>query len=130
MHLKLSKYLHRFLQTRMHIPLQLAGTERRPKCIDEDYIKRAENAFILFRRECCLRKNENEAEAAGTQEGDPVTRRQRQADLSKTISQQWRSLSAEERRYCGDLAKQRRKEHEEMYPRYDYQPTRTDTDST
>ena len=33
--------------------LQLTGTERRPKRGDEDYVKRAENAFILFRRECC-----------------------------------------------------------------------------
>ncbi|KAL5492476.1 hypothetical protein ACEPAI_3923 [Sanghuangporus weigelae] len=35
--------------------LQLTGTEQRPKRGDGDYIKRAENAFILFRRECCLR---------------------------------------------------------------------------
>ncbi|KAL5522919.1 hypothetical protein ACEPAF_1186 [Sanghuangporus sanghuang] len=104
--------------------LQLAGTERRPKRGDEDYIKRPENAFILFRRECCLRKNE--AEVAAAQEGDPVTRRQRQADLSKTISQQWRSLSAEERKYWDDLAKQRKKEHEERYPWYVYQPSRSD----
>ncbi|KAF9052016.1 hypothetical protein BJ165DRAFT_1331675, partial [Panaeolus papilionaceus] len=27
--------------------------ERRPKKGDEDYIKRPENAFILFRRKCC-----------------------------------------------------------------------------
>ncbi|KAH8101669.1 hypothetical protein DFH11DRAFT_1523470, partial [Phellopilus nigrolimitatus] len=41
--------------------------------------------------------------------------RQRQADLSKMISQQWWSLSAEDRKYWDDLAKQRKKEHEEMY---------------
>ncbi|THV03648.1 hypothetical protein K435DRAFT_583561, partial [Dendrothele bispora CBS 962.96] len=27
--------------------------ERRPKKGDENYIKRPENAFILFRRKCC-----------------------------------------------------------------------------
>ncbi|KAL5476619.1 RFG1_1 [Sanghuangporus weigelae] len=100
-----------------------------PTCIsslrgDEDYIKRPENAFILFRRECCLRKNE--AEAATVQGGDPVTRRQHQADLSKTISQQWRSLSVEERKYWDDLAKRRKKEHQEMYPWCVYQPIRSD----
>ncbi|KAI5118146.1 hypothetical protein M0805_008152 [Coniferiporia weirii] len=102
--------------------IQLNGPERRPKRGDEDYIKRPENAFILFRRDCCLRKNE--AEAAAASEGDPVARRQRQADLSKTISQQWRSLSAEDRKQWDDLAKQRKKEHEEMYPSYVYQPSR------
>ena len=91
------------------------ASERRPKRGDEDYIKRPENAFILFRRECCLKKNAEEAAAAaaaGDQGGEETQtqRRQRQADLSKTISQQWRSLSAEERKYWDDLAKQRKKE--------------------
>lgn len=79
-------------------------------------------AFILFRWECYLKKNEAEAVAAN--EGDPIARRQRQADLFKTISQRWRSLSAEDRKYWDDLAKQRKKEHEEMYPWYVYQLTR------
>jgi hypothetical protein len=97
--------------------------ERRPKKGDEDYIKRPENAFILFRRSCCLKKNEEEA--ANAENGENTQqRRQRQADLSKTISQQWRSLAPEERKYWDDLAKQRKKEHEEMYPWYVYQPTR------
>ncbi len=45
-----------------------------------------------------------------------LPKRQRQADLSKTISQQWRSLSKEERKYWDDLAKQKKREHEEMFP--------------
>ena len=56
----------------------------------------------------------NEAEAAAAAEGDPVAQRQRHADLSEIISQQWHSLSAEERKYWDDLAKQRKKEHEEV----------------
>ncbi|EJD00223.1 uncharacterized protein FOMMEDRAFT_57680, partial [Fomitiporia mediterranea MF3/22] len=56
------------------------GTEQRLKRSDEDYIKQSENASILFRHECCLKKNK--AEAAR----DPVTQCQCQADLSKTIS--------------------------------------------
>ncbi|EJD03473.1 uncharacterized protein FOMMEDRAFT_85343, partial [Fomitiporia mediterranea MF3/22] len=35
-------------------------------------------------------------------------------DLSKTISQQWRSLFVEKRKYWDELAKQGKKEHEEM----------------
>ncbi|KAL5476468.1 hypothetical protein ACEPAI_3325 [Sanghuangporus weigelae] len=34
--------------------LQLADMEQRSKRGDGDYVKRAKNAFILFRRECCL----------------------------------------------------------------------------
>ncbi|KAF8206938.1 hypothetical protein K438DRAFT_1464118, partial [Mycena galopus ATCC 62051] len=30
-----------------------AAEERRPKKGDDDYVKRPENAFILFRRKCC-----------------------------------------------------------------------------
>lgn len=83
--------------------IQPAGTERRPKRGDEYYIKRLENAFILFRRECCLKKNE--AEAAAANEGNPIALRQHQADLFKTNLQQWRSLSAKDRKYWDNLAK-------------------------
>jgi hypothetical protein len=36
------------------------------------------------------------------------TKKQRQADLSKTISQQWKSLSAEERQFWEELAKEKK----------------------
>jgi hypothetical protein len=85
-------------------------SERRPKKGDEDYIKRPENAFILFRRKCC--EDRNLAQGAGDAgEGDgPAlpTKKQRQADLSKTISQQWKVLSGEERQYWEDLAKEKK----------------------
>jgi hypothetical protein len=101
-------------------------SERRPKKGDEDYIKRPENAFILFRRKCC--EDRNLALGAGDAgEGDgsaPPTKKQRQADLSKTISQQWKSLSAEERQYWEDLAKEKKKEHETLYPNYVSRPQR------
>lgn len=109
--------------------ITLGAPERRPKRGDEDYIKRPENAFILFRRDCCLRKNQVEAEAAAAAaDGNAALtaeRRQRQADLSKTISQQWRALAPAERKYWDDLAKQKKREHEEMYPWYVYQPSRS-----
>ncbi|KAI0765896.1 hypothetical protein BD413DRAFT_673123 [Trametes elegans] len=95
--------------------------ERRPKKGDDDYIKRPENAFILFRRQRCTERQtarEEEASVSG-----PV-KKQRQADLSKTISQQWKSLSAEDRQYWENLAKEKKKEHEKMYPNYVYRPQR------
>ncbi|KAF9556990.1 hypothetical protein CPC08DRAFT_602682, partial [Agrocybe pediades] len=45
-------------------------------------------------------------------------------DLSKTISQQWKTLSNEERKYWEDLAKSKKLEHEKRYPNYVYRPQR------
>ncbi|KAI0715930.1 hypothetical protein C8T65DRAFT_642960 [Cerioporus squamosus] len=96
--------------------------ERRPKKGDDDYIKRPENAFILFRRKKCEERQAAQDDDDGS--SGPV-KKQRQADLSKTISQQWKSLAAEERQYWEDLAKEKKKEHEAMYPNYVYRPQRT-----
>lgn len=93
---------------------------RRPRKGDSDYIKRPENAFILFRRKCC-----EERQAVEDSKQDGPTKRQRQADLSKTISQQWKSLTPEERKVWEDKAKERKKEHEALYPNYVYRPQRT-----
>ncbi|KZT07116.1 uncharacterized protein LAESUDRAFT_133265 [Laetiporus sulphureus 93-53] len=95
--------------------------ERRPKKGDDDYIKRPENAFILFRRKCC---EDRQAQDEADEQSGPV-KKQRQADLSKTISQQWKSLSTEERQYWEELAKEKKKEHEAMYPNYVYRPQRS-----
>ncbi|KAJ3565474.1 hypothetical protein NP233_g7610 [Leucocoprinus birnbaumii] len=95
--------------------------ERRPRKGDSDYIKRPENAFILFRRKCC----EDRQAAANDEHLDGPAKKQRQADLSKTISQQWKSLSPEERKVWEDKAKERKKEHEAMYPNYVYRPQRS-----
>ncbi|KAJ2917308.1 hypothetical protein MD484_g3095, partial [Candolleomyces efflorescens] len=99
------------------------SSERRPKKGDEDYIKRPENAFILFRRKCCEDRQQAAEEAA--QMADGPLKKQRQADLSKTISQQWKSLGSEERAYWENLAKEKKKEHEQMYPNYVYRPQRS-----
>ena len=96
--------------------------ERRPKKGDEDYVKRPENAFILFRRKCCEDRQQAEDSAAAVADGP--TKKQRQADLSKTISQQWKSLSAEERQFWEQMAKDKKKEHEQLYPNYVYRPQR------
>jgi hypothetical protein len=97
-----------------------ADLERRPKKGDEDYVKRPENAFILFRRKCCEDRQNAQSESA-----DAPSKKQRQADLSKTISQQWKSLSPEERHHWEELAKEKKKEHEQMYPNYVYRPQRS-----
>jgi len=101
--------------------------ERRPKKGDEDYIKRPENAFILFRRKCCEDRNLalGAGEAGEGVDGSTLpSKKQRQADLSKMISQQWKGLSTEERQYWEDLAKEKKKEHEQLYPNYVYRPQR------
>ncbi|KAG6865501.1 hypothetical protein C0991_002100 [Blastosporella zonata] len=93
--------------------------ERRPKKGDNDYIKRPENAFILFRRKCC-----EDRQAAQEEASSDSLKKPRQADLSKTISQQWRSLSTDERQYWEQLAKEKKKEHEALHPNYVYRPQR------
>lgn len=100
----------------------VSDNERRPKKGDEDYIKRPENAFILFRRKCC--EDRQQALEEGDEGASAPVKKQRQADLSKTISQQWKGLSSEERQYWEELAKERKKEHEQMYPNYVYRPQR------
>ncbi|KAF6765329.1 hypothetical protein DFP72DRAFT_867537 [Ephemerocybe angulata] len=99
------------------------STEHRPKKGDDGYIKRPENAFILFRRKCCEDRQAAAEEAATMQDGPQ--KKQRQADLSKTISQQWKGLPAEDRQYWENLAKEKKKEHEQMYPNYVYRPQRS-----
>jgi len=99
--------------------------ERRPRKGDEDYIKRPENAFILFRRKCCEERTGAEGPEDGQGGSAAPVKKQRQADLSKMISQQWKSLSQEERQHWEDLAKERKKEHEQMYPNYVYRPQRS-----
>ncbi|KZT24291.1 hypothetical protein NEOLEDRAFT_1179290 [Neolentinus lepideus HHB14362 ss-1] len=97
-------------------------SERRPKKGEEGYVKRPENAFILFRRKCCEERKE---QLQQLEQSDAPSKRQRQADLSKLISQQWKSLPAEERVVWEDLAKEKKKEHEKMYPGYVYRPQRS-----
>ncbi|TFK48113.1 hypothetical protein OE88DRAFT_604350 [Heliocybe sulcata] len=98
--------------------------ERRPKKGEEGYVKRPENAFILFRRKCCEERKE---QLQQLEQSDASGKKQRQADLSKLISTQWKSLPAEERVVWEDLAKEKKKEHEKMYPGYVYRPQRSKT---
>ncbi|KAJ7213630.1 hypothetical protein GGX14DRAFT_619248 [Mycena pura] len=115
--------------------------ERRPKKGDEDYVKRPENAFILFRRQCCADRaalGASSPDSAALSSSAPASlvdapnsadsaalgKKARQADLSKTISAQWRALPAEERAKWEELARERKKEHAERHPGYVYRPQR------
>ncbi|KAJ7028218.1 hypothetical protein C8F04DRAFT_1399046 [Mycena alexandri] len=108
---------------------------RRPKKGDEDYVKRPENAFILFRRKCCEERacaSAPSSMASGLFSADSFSlaanapgKKQRQADLSKTISQQWKALSPEDRSHWKNLAKEKKREHETLHPDYVYRPQRS-----
>ncbi|KAJ7745531.1 hypothetical protein DFH07DRAFT_15187 [Mycena maculata] len=113
-----------------------AVEERRPKRGDNDYVKRPENAFILFRRKCCEDRafglpSLSTSAASGPSSADSpslatnaAAKKPRQADLSKTISQQWKALSPEERAHWEALAKVKKREHETLHPSYVYRPQR------
>lgn len=108
----------------------------RPKKGDQAYIKRPENAFILFRRKCVEERLQEQeaaeaahaaavaATAAAGEKSTPKPKRSRQADLSKTISAQWRSLTNEERAHWENMAKEKKREHERLHPDYVYRPQR------
>lgn len=98
--------------------------ERRPKKGDEDYVKRPENAFILFRRKCNEDRLAAQEEAAAASNGENPSKKPRQADLSRTISEQWKNLPPAERQYWEEKAKEKKKEHEKLYPNYVYRPQR------
>ncbi|KAJ7602086.1 hypothetical protein DFH06DRAFT_1259626 [Mycena polygramma] len=101
--------------------------ERGPKKGDEGYVKRPENAFILFRRECALSLSSSPSAVlpgSSSARAVPPLRKQRQADLSKTISQRWKALSPEERAHWDDLAKEKKHQHEALHPNYVYRPAR------
>ncbi|EJC97314.1 uncharacterized protein FOMMEDRAFT_163985 [Fomitiporia mediterranea MF3/22] len=97
-------------ETSQHSPyahaIQLAGPSDDPSVVTKTTLFGLRCIPPLC-RECRLRKNE--AVAVVIVKGNPVAQRQRQADLSKTISNQSRLLSVEECKYWDNLAKQWKK---------------------
>jgi hypothetical protein len=90
---------------------------------DPSYIPRPENAFMLFRK----------ATVAAIREQTSIEQRQsnptlskvnhhRQADMSKIVSQRWRSLTKDERAVWDERAAAIKCEHAEKYPGYQYHP--------
>ena len=86
-----------------------------PRKGDPGHIKWPENAFILFRKQKC-------EEHQSAQESTNPTKKWRQADLSKQISQQWKTLPLKEKWYWKALAEAKKAWHEAMYPGYVYSP--------
>ncbi|KAJ7438171.1 hypothetical protein FB451DRAFT_1378350 [Mycena latifolia] len=114
---------------------------RRPKRGDDDYVKRPENAFILFRRWCCKERALSlsspstsalsspspphpSVAAAAASPVQAGKKKERQADLSKVISARWKALSPGERAHWEALAGERKLEHEALHPGYVYRPQR------
>ena len=109
------------LSTPLQTHLGRRGTTRNsigkqpPGKSDRGHIKRPENAFILFRKQKCK-------EHQNAQESTSPTKKWRQADLSKQISQQWKTLPFKEKWYWKALAEAKKAWHEAMYPDYIYSP--------
>jgi hypothetical protein len=95
-----------------------------PKRQNPNYIPRPENAFMLFRKAtvASLRDQALQEQQAAAASGKKV-KHQRQADMSKVISQMWKSLSEDERATWDEKAATIRRDHEARYPDYRYHPT-------
>ncbi|KAJ7103770.1 hypothetical protein C8R44DRAFT_540086, partial [Mycena epipterygia] len=53
------------------------------------------------------------------------SKKQRQADLNRSISQQWKALALAERAKWETLVKEKKREHETLHPSYVYRPQRS-----
>lgn len=92
-------------------PIPRKRGRKRTRFADPGHIPRPMNSFIHFRREWVAAHRDTEL-AKGPK------------SLSKLAGEAWHSLSKAERdRYQG-LAKETKKEHEEAYPDYKYEPKR------
>ena len=70
---------------------------------------------MLFRKKMCEEEQYAE-ESAG------VTKKLRQADLSKKISQKWKTLTLNEKEYWKALEQAKKAWHDALYPNYVYRP--------
>lgn len=95
--------------------VRAVNAARRQKKREEGYVKRPENAFILFRMNMCTQINATKPEGS---------KPNREADLSKTISKHWKELSPEEKQVWKDMAAEKKREHQQQYPDYKYRPNR------
>ncbi|KAF5371632.1 hypothetical protein D9758_003377 [Tetrapyrgos nigripes] len=79
----------------------------------DDYIPRPPNAFMLFRANFVKQRH-----VPGTVESN-------HGSLSKIIGSCWRSLPSREKAQWDALAKQKKREHQQMYPNYKFCPIHT-----
>ncbi|BGP10389.1 Repressor of filamentous growth 1 [Rhodotorula toruloides] len=87
------------------VPTNNSRTDRPPRPM---------NAWLIFRT----------AQLRQMQEDDPGLRKS-QGELSKIISEMWRGADPELKQHYEELAKQRKLEHQRVYPDYRYSPAKT-----
>ncbi|KZS96415.1 hypothetical protein SISNIDRAFT_401826, partial [Sistotremastrum niveocremeum HHB9708] len=84
---------------------------------------RPENAFILFRKDAVAKMRAAQSLASpDSEDGRVKGKKQRQADMSKSISKMWKELPPDERGRWEEMAAKIKREHEAKHPDYRYQP--------
>ncbi|GAA5836374.1 hypothetical protein JCM9279_000368 [Rhodotorula babjevae] len=102
-------------RARAHLPAVVPASASNPPSptrTRSDRPPRPMNAWLLFRT----------AQLRQMQEDNPGLRKS-QGELSKLISEMWKSVSPEVKQGYEDLARQRKVEHQRIYPDYRYAPT-------
>ncbi|TNY17402.1 hypothetical protein DMC30DRAFT_120993 [Rhodotorula diobovata] len=97
-----------------HLPVAVpahASTPPSPTRTRSDRPPRPMNAWLLFRT----------AQLRQMQEDNPGLRKS-QGELSKLIAEMWKTVSPEVKQGYEDLARQRKVEHQRIYPDYRYSP--------
>ncbi|KAJ7602044.1 high mobility group box domain-containing protein, partial [Mycena polygramma] len=77
-------------------------------------IPRPPNSFICFRTDYCVLNKQLDSDAVRDHRV-----------VSQLAGKAWKALPPTERKYYEDMAKQKKKEHAEMYPDYAYAPVST-----
>lgn len=93
----------------------------------QQHIPRPRNAFILFRQHWHQKVFNQEKEKIITETNDSTSKLgsfKANSLASRDIGRRWRLLSASDKQYWLDLAKQEKEEHKKKYPDYKYLPTR------
>jgi hypothetical protein len=114
-------------------PVDRRSTGSAAGALEERQPPRPPNAFILFRAKCIRDSGRSVTSSSPSSADSPSLvdnareERHRQADLSKTISQQWMALAPAERAPWYALAREKQREHETLYPNYVYRPQRSYT---
>ncbi|GAA5892585.1 hypothetical protein JCM8208_005856 [Rhodotorula glutinis] len=101
-------------RARAHLPAVVPASASNPPSptrTRSDRPPRPMNAWLLFRT----------AQLRQMQEDNPGLRKS-QGELSKLISEMWKSVSPEVKQGYEDLARQRKVEHARIYPDYRYAP--------
>ncbi|KAJ6501573.1 hypothetical protein C8R47DRAFT_1211147 [Mycena vitilis] len=89
------------------VPRRTSHARQRP----EHHIPRPPNSFICFRTDYCVLNKQLDSDAVRDHRV-----------VSQLAGKAWKALLPADRKYYEDMAKQKKKEHAEMYPDYAYAP--------